>query len=248
MHAAEGKAPVNTAEGRTPVNGPGSRESTGGSPSPVILPYEEDERLLAEACRGGRPLVTITRPASTTIVLGRASRPETELHMERVLRDEVALLRRGGGGCAVLVDPGTVLLQTAFPAPGIGGLPELFRNCTDWALGLLEEAGLTGLSVAGICDLVRGDRKVGGACMIRRRDWALYGLSLLVATDPARMEQLLRHPPREPNYRRGRSHRDFVGTLGRPGVPDDAAHLAGSLRRIVTTGQRSSPAELATMA
>ena len=82
---------------------------------PVILPYDEDERLLARARRIGRPLVTVTRPAGPAVILGRASRPERELHLDALRHDGIALLRRGGGGCAVFVDEGTVLLQARLP-------------------------------------------------------------------------------------------------------------------------------------
>ena len=40
------------------------------------------------------------------------------------------------------------------------------------------------------------------------------------------MERYLQHPPREPDYRRGRSHRDFMGDLATlAGAGDPAAFL-----------------------
>jgi hypothetical protein len=40
------------------------------------------------------------------------------------------------------------------------------------------------------------------------------------------MERYLAHPPREPGYRRGRRHRDFVGSIG-----GSTAALARSLEQ-----------------
>jgi lipoate-protein ligase A len=77
---------------------------------------------------------------------------------------------------------------------------------------------------------------VGGACIHRTRDLLYYSTTLLCAPELALMERYLRHPPREPGYRHGRRHAEFVGSLlERPSLEATArleAALAGELQRV----------------
>jgi lipoate-protein ligase A len=128
----------------------------------------------------------------------------------------------------VTLDPGDVVVSVALAVPGRIDVPDLFRKLSDWLIAALERIGLPGLSRAGSSDLVRGDRKVAGACLFCPRGVALFSASLLVTPDVEAMERYLAHPPREPAYRRGRSHRDFVAGLGCGGL--DAAEVEARLR------------------
>ena len=65
----------------------------------------------------------------------------------------------------------------------------------------------------GISDLAVEDRKVGGSCVYRARDLLYCATTLLCDPALGAIERYLRHPPREPEYRRGRKHRDFLGSL-----------------------------------
>ena len=82
-----------------------------------------------------------------------------------------------------------------------------------WLIDALTRIGITGIDQAGICDLVLGERKIGGACLHRRRDLLYYSASLLVNPDVRRAARYLKHPPREPDYRGGRPHTLFMGSL-----------------------------------
>jgi lipoate-protein ligase A len=147
------------------------------------------------------------------VVLGRGSRPEAEVHLELVEEDGCPLYRRRGGGCSVVLDPGNVIVAAAFAVQGIGQTPAYFRRLNQWLIAGLAALGVQGLSQDGISDLVMGDRKVGGTCMYRPRGVLLYSASLLVSPQLQLLERYLAHPPREPAYRRGRRHLDFVRPL-----------------------------------
>jgi lipoate-protein ligase A len=180
----------------------------------------QDEALLTAAAEG-QPGLRVYRPEGVAVVLGRGSKRELELHHDECLADGVPVLRRLGGGCAVVVDPGNVIVAVALPVQGIGDNPRHFARLSSWLLDGLARLGVEGLYSDGISDLVREDRKVGGACIYRRRGVLLYGATLLVEPRQELIERYLRHPPREPEYRRGRSHREFLGQLA-PMVPDAA--------------------------
>lgn len=194
-----------------------------------VAAYEQDEGFLDRAMERGQAALSVHRPRKGAVVLGRSSQLEAEVHVEALLHDGLSLYRRRGGGCAVYLDPGTVVVMAAVPAPGLGHLPELFSAFSHWMIEGLSACGQVALRRRDVCDLVRDDRKVGGACLLRRRNWALYAVSLLVSTPIDALERYLRHPPREPAYRRGRPHGQFVATLGDPGRLDDAIRLEKQL-------------------
>jgi lipoate-protein ligase A len=193
-----------------------------------IRRWDRDDALLAAARAEGRSRCAAYRCSRVEVVLGRGGRPEVELNLDQVRRDAVPVLRRSGGGCAVVLDPGNLVVSVVQVLPGVGGITAAFQRLSDWLIGVLDHAGAPGVRQRGVSDLALGDRKVGGSCIYRTRGLLYYSATLLIAPDIGLVERYLRHPPREPAYRRGRRHRDFMGTL-----PADAAPLTflSSLRR-----------------
>jgi lipoate-protein ligase A len=86
----------------------------------------------------------------------------------------------------------------------------------------------------GVSDLCNGDRKLAGSSL---RLWAgrvLYQVSVLVDVDVSLIERYLALPSRQPDYRAGRSHRDFVVTLRELGCGVSREEAAASLHRHLT--------------
>jgi len=179
----------------------------------IVRPYEAEERLIEDALAGGNVRLDVRRAPAPAVVLGRASRPEIELNIEACRSSGVPVLRRRGGGCAVLIDPGDIIVSLALPVRGLGKISEYNGKLSAWLLEGLEAGGARGLGKRGISDLAAGDRKVSGSSIYRTKDFLFFSASLLIDPDITLMERCLRHPPREPGYRRGRPHRDFVGAL-----------------------------------
>ncbi len=191
---------------------PGRTTAADGVPL-AIGEFLEDEALCDAARAEARPRHRVYRLARREVVLGRGSKPELELELEACLADAVPLSRRRGGGCAVLLDPGNLIVSAALPVAGLTGNLRAFARLSEWLAAALASLGIPGLRREGSSDLVLGDRKVGGACIHRTRDLLYYSTTLLCAPEVALMERYLRHPPREPAYRGGRRHAEFVGSL-----------------------------------
>jgi lipoate-protein ligase A len=94
----------------------------------------------------------------------------------------------------------------------------------------LAEIGLPGASQRGVSDLALEDRKIGGACIWRTKGLLHYSTTLLVDPDLDRIVKYLQHPPREPDYRRGRKHRQFLGRIADSLPGADAGTIAHSLQ------------------
>ena len=206
---------------------------------PPITAYEPEESLLRAFRAEGRPRLQLHRPDVTAVVLGRGSRPDTELHLDACVQDSLPLLRRRGGGCAVVLDPGTLIVAVALPAPGLR-LERYFASLSQWLVDGLERAGVPGVTRQDVSDLCLGDRKIAGACMVRSKGLLYYSVSLLVDPDISLMTRYLKHPPREPAYRRGRPHAEFVTTLGRHAhiTPEE---LARRLQHVLTVPSLGRP-------
>ncbi|MEW6490313.1 MAG: hypothetical protein AB1578_20690, partial [Thermodesulfobacteriota bacterium] len=101
------------------------------------------------------------------------------------------------------------------------------------AVDVLREAvaaaGGVRLTPAGTGDLCHGDRKVAGSSAFAGRGAFFYQASLLVDADLGLVDRYLRHPGREPAYRRGRPHREFLTTLRQAGCTKPLAALARDL-------------------
>lgn len=180
---------------------------------PPVANFDFDDHLLDQVRSDDRPRMQVTLPPHPMVVLGRGSRIDAELDLAACLRDEVPLYRRRGGGCAVVLDPGNVVVSVVLPVPGFGDNQAHFRRISDWLIAALERTGFQGITQDGISDLVLADRKIAGACIYRPPGLLYYSASLLAAPRIELMGRYLLHPPREPSYRRQRPHDEFVGQL-----------------------------------
>lgn len=189
--------------------------------------WDLDADLIASVAAGGSARVRVRRCAAAQIVVGRGGRAGVEVDLAAARAAGVPVLRRPGGGCAVLLDRGNLVVSLVAPMAGVGGVTSAFRAVTAWLVDGLAGCGVAGVAGEGVSDLVLDDRKVGGSCIQRTRGLVYYSTTLLLDPDLDLMERVLPHPPREPRYRRGRPHRAFLGRIGLPPdvAPEEFAEL-----------------------
>ncbi len=189
------------------------RDSTLDPDELHIGAWDLDEDLIAAVRADSGPRVRLIEHSDTAVVLGRGSRPAEELHLEAVAADGVRIERRRGGGCAVILDPGNLIISVVLPLPGLTRIREAYDRLTDWLIEGLERIEVPGVERAGSSDLALEGRKLGGSCIWRAPGLLYYTTTLLVDPDLGKVERWLKHPPREPEYRRGRSHTAFMTSL-----------------------------------
>ena len=202
-------------------------------PDPVQGSWDHDAELLEAVRRTGEARVAVYPHPGTAVVVGRGGDPWIETRPERAARDAVPLLRRRGGGCAVVLDPGNLVCSVVLPLPGVGAITRAFAALSASVARSLAELGLPGVRQEGVSDLVHGDRKLGGSCIWRTRGLLYYSTTLLVDPRLDLIERYLPHPPREPAYRRGRGHRDFLISVCELGLTPPADQLAADLAVIL---------------
>jgi lipoate-protein ligase A len=149
------------------------------------------------------------------VVLGRSRRVQADVHVENCTADGVAIVRRASGGGTVLLGPGCVNLTFVLRYDRAPVLQEVRRSVV-YVMSCLQRC-LAGagrpVRCAGLGDLVLGDRKCGGSAQRRLQNCFMHQVSLLCRLDIDRMTQYLREPDRQPDYRHGRRHREFVVNL-----------------------------------
>ncbi len=191
---------------------------------------ERDLRALATVEAGAGPQFRTWSAERPTVVVGRSVRVDQEVDEAFCAARAIPIVRRPSGGGAVLVGPGT--LQYAFALPlamdaELASIASSKRFCNRILLDALPRAEGLRADVSG--DLVVGDRKIGGLALKRRRLAMLLHGTILMDADLALVGKALRHPLREPAYRKRRQHGDFLANLG----PLDSRRLEADVRALL---------------
>lgn len=178
-----------------------------------IRDYDFDKDLIERVKQSQEPGLNVYQPFETSVVLGRGSDPNKEINYTACHADGTPVYKRPGGGCAVVLDAGNTVVSVVLPIEGFSNNQLYFNRLSEWLICRLDEIGICGVESNGISDFVYGGKKVGGSCIQRTKDYLYYTTTLLVEPQFEMYDRYLSHPPREPEYRKGRAHSDFIGAL-----------------------------------
>jgi lipoate-protein ligase A len=154
------------------------------------------------------------------VILGRSCRAADEVDLRECAREEIPVLRRTSGGGTVVIGPGCLMysLRLSYARrPHLRLLDQAHHEVLSTTAGALNRlaADLT-VEPRGTSDLAVGSRKISGNSLRCKRNFLLYHGTLLYDFDLARVSRWLKPPPREPDYREHRPHREFVTNLSIP--------------------------------
>ncbi len=159
----------------------------------------------------------VWEPTQIDVVIGQSNKPEQEVHLDRVREDGVGLIKRRSGGGAVVLAPGMVVSSVVINDIPLKHTQKAFNEVTHLFVEALTQIGVEDVSHRGRSDICIGDRKIMGASIYRNQSQLLYHNVMLVSADLSLIERYLKHPSREPDYRKSRSHLDFVTSLHEKG-------------------------------
>ncbi|MHB1130944.1 MAG: lipoate--protein ligase family protein [Chloroflexota bacterium] len=206
----------------------GAMEVIIAPPGSVALNLAVDELLVEEAGATGRTVLRLWWGDAPTVVLGNSEKPEVVADLAACERLGVPVIKRRSGGGTVLQTADVLNYSLTTPLrPGldvhraflVGG-----RLLSDALARLGLVAGQRGTS-----DVAIGERKISGNAQARRRGGLLLHGTLLYDLDLDLVDACLRHPPREPDYRAGRRHRDFLTSLRAEGIAVSRQQLQEAL-------------------
>lgn len=199
-----------------------------------------DEALFRqlEEQRSMEELLRLWEPARPFVVLGRSSRRADEVHLDYCADNNIPVLRRCSGGGTVLAGPGclmyaVVLLRDRDPA--LQTISGAHRYVMERTMQAVTRAGFE-CRIEGVSDLALDGRKISGNALRMGRRALLYHGTLLHSMPGSLIAACLATPARQPAWRRGRDHEQFV-----TGAGADAAVLRECLSGVwQTTGSAIS--------
>lgn len=192
--------------------------------------------------REGTAGILVWQPQETVIVLGQSNSIETSLHTETVAADGIRVTKRPSGGETVILTPATIAFTVARHFPVMIHFRDFFRMVNNAVIEGLGEMGVSELGSKGISDITIGNRKILGSSMRKVESKLVYHAVLNMAEDPALFSKYLRHPRREPDYRAGRRHDEFVTSIANEGysfTPDELTEMLNSRLASLMMLQRS---------
>lgn len=225
-----------------------SISGSGVSPNESGSEGERPEGNLRENLEWLR-LWTFDRPV---LVLGRSSKVASEVSAEACASAGVPVLRRCSGGASIVGGPGCLMYSVVLSLehrPAVRKIDEAHRFVMGRLLAAVTRQ-LPGATRQGTCDLVWEGRKFSGNSLRLARRHLLYHGTILYGADLELIARCLAEAPRQPEYRRGRPHGEFVvnapldpgalrvdladafGVTGR--VEGVAPELAEAMGRLVT--------------
>jgi len=162
-----------------------------------------------------KPWVYAYCQESAEVVRGPSCMPENEIHPARCAADGVPVRERRGGGGTVLLSPGMVVVIVVNERGAGDGIRDIFSRIHQAMVRLLDPRGALGITEQGLSDLAVGGMKILGSSLYlpQKPRFYYYQSSLMVDPDLSLLTRYLKHPPREPAYRRGRSHGEFCTSL-----------------------------------
>ncbi len=155
------------------------------------------------------------------VVISRSASIAAEVREDACRADGVPITRRISGGGAVVVGRGCLNYALVLSLDAHPELREVAQSYRAILGRIVDALAVPGLTICEPGDLAVHDRKVSGNAQRRGRTALLHHGTFLYDFDVGLIERYLREPSRQPPYRRGRRHRDFVanvplsgGTLG----------------------------------
>jgi lipoate-protein ligase A len=195
-----------------------------------------DEALLETADEADGPceVLRIWESPQPLVVLGRASRVADEVDRVNCRTRQIPILRRCSGGASVVVGPGCLMYAMVLSSQL---RPELQQISAAHCLALRKLGDglrrvVPQVQCQGTSDLTWNGKKFSGNSLRVRRTHLLYHGTVLYDFPLDLVSVCLQTPPRQPEYRRGRSHDEFLVNL-----PASRAELCQALAAVWQTDE-----------
>lgn len=181
-----------------------------------------DEALLEMCEQGyGQEILRFWEPVTIFVVLGYSNSAKTEIHREECMSAGIPVLRRCSGGGTVVQGPGclnyALILRTSATGP-LSTIPGTNAYVMDRQRRALERITGNGVEVQGHTDLAIQSIKFSGNSQRRKDRFLLFHGVFLLNFELQLIPRFLTHPSREPAYRGGRPHEQFLRNLGLPPI------------------------------
>jgi len=179
-----------------------------------------DEALLDSSESGGdEEILRFWESPKTFVVVGYANKVASEVNVAACEARGIPILRRCSGGGTVVQGPGCLnyALIVRIVADGstrdVGAANRFIMDRNRAAIQSTIGNVPSAIRVQGHTDLAIGGLKFSGNSQRRRRKFLLFHGTFLLSFNLELVSELLQMPSKQPDYRQGRSHQNFVTNL-----------------------------------
>ncbi len=155
--------------------------------------------------------VILNMGSPLAIVMGISTTPDQVVNLPLAIENKIPIIQRFSGGGTVIVDENTLFVTFIFQKTT--HTFELFpKSILEWCFNIFKQS----LNIPAFAltenDFTLEGKKVGGNAQYIKKDRFLHHSSFLWDFENNAMSYLL-HPPKEPSYRKGRNHLEFITKL-----------------------------------
>jgi len=168
-------------------------------------------------------------PDKVYVVLGASNNPALALNIDNVMNDNIPVLKRPSGGQTVILTPNNIVIAAVFFDKRSLHPKDVFQDINKLIISTIEQVGINNLSQMGISDITMAGKKILGSSIYRSKEALLYHAVLNLGEPASTFERYLKHPTKEPDYRQGRSHSEFVTSLKEIGYTKSYHHMENEL-------------------
>jgi len=149
------------------------------------------------------------------IAVGRSGKVSEDCSVDECRRDGIKIIRRISGGGSVLQGPGCINYSAILSYDSAGEYRDIRTSYQSILQRLADSLRKEGHDVNffPICDLALSKKKISGNAQARKKKFFLHHGTFLISFDLDKVPRYLKHPSKEPEYRNGRSHKDFLANI-----------------------------------
>lgn len=163
------------------------------------------------------------------IVIGRSNNIEDSVFIEKVKEERIEIFKRPSGGETVILSPKTAVISVKLNVKNELNVHHYFKEINTIIISALSELGIKNLNQKGISDISIGNKKILGSSIYRKPDKIFYHAVLNISEDVSLISKYLKHPKKEPDYRKGRSHDEFVTSINKENYMLDNEAIIGKI-------------------
>lgn len=176
------------------------------------------DELLLQMCEEGEApeVLRFWESDRYFVVVGYMGEVGEEVNEEACRANGIPILRRSTGGGTVLQGPGCLnyaLVLRIGKRKGFDGIRQTNMTLMQRMAKTIGHLLGNPVDVNGSTDLTLGGLKFSGNAQRRKRKCLLFHGTILYDFNIAIIERYLPIPPRQPAYRKHRSHRDFLTNI-----------------------------------
>lgn len=152
-------------------------------------------------------------PDKEYIILSKKNKYENSVFTDHLSKHKIEIVVRPSGGEPVLISPKMIMISIIIVSSNLEQSENYFDLINKLILICLHKFLINEACMRGISDICLGEKKILGSSIYRKKNKLLYHALLNYEENVRIIDYLLRHPVREPKYRKGRRHLDFITSI-----------------------------------